>query len=73
MGPCQVLLLRVRVDLGTMAMKGCSALPKAPVLLEPHPQIIQPAQLTGLHKNTVKSVNWKRRKMKRIKQRKTES
>ena len=31
--------LWARVDLGTMAMKGCSALPKASVSLEPHDQI----------------------------------
>ena len=34
--PYQVLPLRVRVDLGAMAMKGYSAFPKAPALLEPH-------------------------------------
>ena len=36
--PYQVLPLRV--DLGAMAMKGYSASPKAPALLEPHHQII---------------------------------
>ena len=29
-----------RVDLGAMAMKGYSAFPKAPALLEPHHQIV---------------------------------
>ena len=33
-GPYQVLLLRARVDLGAMAMKGYSASPKTRVLLE---------------------------------------
>ena len=36
-GPYQVLPLRARVDLGAMAMKGYSAFPKAPALLEPSP------------------------------------
>ena len=36
----QVLPLRARVDLGAMAMKGYSAFPKAPALLEPHHQIV---------------------------------
>ena len=31
---------RARVDLGEMAMKGCSAFPKAPASLEPHHQIV---------------------------------
>ena len=31
-----VLPLRVRVDLGAMAIKRYSAFPKAPALLEPH-------------------------------------
>ena len=35
-----MLLLRDRVDLGAMAMKGCSAFPEAPALLEPHHQIV---------------------------------
>ena len=39
-GPYQVLPLRARVDLGAMAMKGYTALPKAPELLEPQYQII---------------------------------
>ena len=39
-GPYQVLPLRARVDLREMAMKGYSAFPKAPALLEPHHQII---------------------------------
>ena len=34
-----MLPLRVRVDLGAMAMKGCAAFPKAPALLEPYHQI----------------------------------
>ena len=38
-GPYHVLPLRDTVDLGAMAVKGCSAFPKAPVLLEPHNQI----------------------------------
>ena len=33
-GPCQVLPLRAKVDLGAMAMKGYSAFPKAPALLK---------------------------------------
>ena len=37
--PYQVLPLRVRMDLGAMAMKGHSAFPKSPTLLEPHHQI----------------------------------
>ena len=36
-GPYQVLPFRARVDLGAMAMKGCSTFPNAPALLEPHP------------------------------------
>ena len=32
-GPYQVLPFRARVDLGAMAMKGCSAFPKAPASL----------------------------------------
>ena len=39
-GPYQVLLFRARVDLGVMAMKGCSAFPKAPASLEPHHEIV---------------------------------
>ena len=35
-----MLPLRARVDLGAMAMKGYSAFPKAPALLEPHHQIV---------------------------------
>ena len=31
-----MLPLRARVDLGAMAMKGYSAFPKAPALLQPH-------------------------------------
>ena len=38
--PYQVLPFRARVDLGAMAIKGCSAFPKAPVSREPHHQII---------------------------------
>ena len=37
-GPYQVLPFQARVDLRAMAMKGCSVLPKAPVLLGPHYQ-----------------------------------
>ena len=36
-----MLLLRVRLDLVAMAMKGYSAIPKAPALLEPRHQIVQ--------------------------------
>ena len=34
-----MLPLRVRVDLGAMAMKRYSAFPKAPALLKPHHQL----------------------------------
>ena len=34
-GPYQLLPLQSRVDLGDMAIKECSAFPKAPALLEP--------------------------------------
>ena len=40
-GPYQGLPIRARVDLRVVAMKGYSAFPKAPVLMEPHHQIIQ--------------------------------
>ena len=40
LGTYQMLPLQARVDLGAMAMKGCSAFPKAPALLKPHHQII---------------------------------
>ena len=36
----QVLPLRARVDLGAMAIKGYSAFPKVPRLLEPHHQTV---------------------------------
>ena len=39
-GPCQVLPLQATVDLGAMATKGWSALPKAPALVEPYHQIV---------------------------------
>ena len=39
-GPYQVLQRRTRVDLGAMAVNGCSAFPKAPASLEPHHQIV---------------------------------
>ena len=39
-GPYKVLPFRVRVDLGAMAMKGYSAFPQVPTLLEPHDQIV---------------------------------
>ena len=39
-GPYQVLPLRARMDLGAMAMKGYSAFPKAPALLETLHQIV---------------------------------
>ena len=39
-GPYQVLRLRAKVDLGAMAMKGYSAFPNAPILLEHQHQII---------------------------------
>ena len=35
-----MLPLWARVDLTVMAMKGYSAFPKAPALLEPHHQIV---------------------------------
>ena len=37
--PYQLVPLRARVNFGAMAMKGCSALPEAPVLQELHHQI----------------------------------
>ena len=40
MGLYQVLPLRARVDWGAIAVKGCPAFPKAPVLMEPHHQIV---------------------------------
>ena len=40
-GPYQVLPFQAWVDLVAIAMKGYSAFPKAPVLLEPHHQIIK--------------------------------
>ena len=40
-GSYQVLPHRARMDLGAVAMKGFSAFPKAPALLEPHHQIVQ--------------------------------
>ena len=39
-GPYQVLPLRVREDLGSMARKGYSAFPKASALLKHHNQIV---------------------------------
>ena len=39
-GPDQVLSFRARVDMGAMAMKGCSAFPKTLTLLEPHQRIV---------------------------------
>ena len=39
-GPYQVLPFWAKVDLGAMAMKGCSAFTKAPASLEPQHQII---------------------------------
>ena len=45
-GPYLVLTLLVRVDLGVMALKGYSAFPKVPALLEPHYQIV-PGTLIG--------------------------
>ena len=38
-GPYQVLPLRARVNLGVMAMMGCSAFLKTPALKKPHLQI----------------------------------
>ena len=38
--PYQVLPFWARVDLGAMAIKGYSAFPKAPALLEPHHQSV---------------------------------
>ena len=40
-GPYSVLPLQTRVDQGAMAIKGYSAFPKAPALLEPYNQIIE--------------------------------
>ena len=40
-GPYQMLSFRARVDLGAIAVKGCSAFPKAPASLELHHQIVQ--------------------------------
>ena len=40
-GPYQVLPLRVRVDIGTMAIKEYSTFPKPPALQEPHHQIVK--------------------------------
>ena len=39
-GTYQLLPFWARVELEAMAMKGCSALPKASALLEPHHQIV---------------------------------
>ena len=39
-GSYQVLPFWARVDLGAMAMKGCSRFPKDPASLEPHHQIV---------------------------------
>ena len=39
-GPYQVPPRRARVDLGVMAIKGCSAFPKAHALQEPHYQTV---------------------------------
>ena len=39
-GPYQVLPLRDRMDLGAIAVKGYSAFPKTPALLEPHHQTV---------------------------------
>ena len=39
--PYQVLPHRARVDLGAMAMKGCSVFPKASALLGPHHQTVK--------------------------------
>ena len=39
-GPYQVQPLRARLDLGVMAIKGYSAFPKVPALLEPQHQIV---------------------------------
>ena len=36
----RTLPLRAKVDPGAMTMKGNSAFPKAPALLEPHHQIV---------------------------------
>ena len=51
-----MLPLQASVDLGAMAMKGYSAFPKAPALLEPHHQIvschIQDTRLGGVYPST---------------------
>ena len=39
-GPYQALPLWARLDLGAIAIKGYSAFPKAPALLEPGHQIV---------------------------------
>ena len=39
-GPNQVLPFRARVDLRAIAIKGCSAFPKASASQEPHHQIV---------------------------------
>ena len=39
-GPYQVLPFQDTVELGAMAMKGCSAFPKAPPSLEPNHRIV---------------------------------
>ena len=39
-GPYQVLPRQARVDLGAIAMNGCSVFPKAPASLEPQHQIV---------------------------------
>ena len=40
-GPYQVLPRWARVNLGAMAMKGCSVFPKVPALLGPHHQTVK--------------------------------
>ena len=44
--------LRARVDLGAIAMKGYSAFPKAPVLLEPHQDTRWEEELTPLQRSS---------------------
>ena len=51
-----MLPLRARVDLRAMAMKGYSAFPKAPALLEPHHQIVSRTLVGGYPSAEVPSV-----------------
>ena len=52
-----MLPLHAKVDLGAMAMKECSALPKAPAILKSYHQIVlihfQDSSLGGSYCNTM--------------------